>query len=444
MASLTTMKDGSKRVQFVDGNGVRRTIYLGDVPMKTAKSVLTWVEAINDARSTSTGLPSGAAGWLNSLPDTMYAKLMGVGLADPRSSAAAPVGPLALDAMLSQFFAVWRGKESTAIRMRQACDSLLEHFGPGHSVHAIGLPQAQEWRAALVDAGYSEATISRTVLYARQYWTWAVDAELVSSNPFRKVRAGSQRNEARSVMIDRPTIAGVMDAAPDAEWRLLIALGRFGGLRIPSEALRLTWQDVMWDLDLIRVRSPKTEHHEGKGERMVPLFPELRPLLLAAFEEAPEGTHYVIQRYREGANLNPGLRRIIRMAGLVPWPRTWHNLRASRQTELVAEGFAEHVVCSWIGNSKQIARDHYLHITEADIARAVGKTHETTHATTQNPTQQAPEPKRTESHDQIEVVVGTGDMGDGETPEPIFPDSQVGSPGLEPGTPAFSVPCSTN
>ena len=62
--------------------------------------------------------------------------------------------------------------------------------------------------------------------------------------------------------------------------------------------------------------------------------------------------------------------RIIRRAGLEPWPRLFHNLRASRETEL-AERFPIHVVCAWLGNTPDIARKHYLQITDEHFQRAL-------------------------------------------------------------------------
>ncbi len=50
--------------------------------------------------------------------------------------------------------------------------------------------------------------------------------------------------------------------------------------------------------------------------------------------------------------------------------KLWHNLRASRQTELCRE-HPEHVVCYWMGNSRSVAREHYLQVTDADIQRAL-------------------------------------------------------------------------
>ncbi len=89
-----------------------------------------------------------------------------------------------------------------------------------------------------------------------------------------------------------------------------------------------------------------------------------------AFAQASDGAVYVIARYRDTeANLRTLLRRIIERAGLVSWPKLFHNLRASRQTELV-ECHPIHAVCAWLGNSAAIAKEHYLQVTEAHYQRA--------------------------------------------------------------------------
>src|SRR5436190_4729540 len=139
--------------------------------------------------------------------------------------------------------------------------------------------------------------------------------------------------------------------APDAQWRLIIALSRYGGLRCPSEYLALTWDCVDWDRKRITVLSPKTERHEGGESRVIPTFPELEKALDDVWDQAPIGK-YVITRYRDaGSNLRTSFLKIIRRAGLKPWPRLFHNMRASRQTEL-SQSFPIHVVCEWLGNSR--------------------------------------------------------------------------------------------
>jgi hypothetical protein len=84
-------------------------------------------------------------------------------------------------------------------------------------------------------------------------------------------------------------------------------------------------------------------------------------------DEVDEGTVYVVdERFRKAAlgpggwanaNLRTTLTKIVRRAGLQPWPRLFHNLRASRETEL-AESFPIQVVTSWLGNTPNIAMRH--------------------------------------------------------------------------------------
>ena len=158
-----------------------------------------------------------------------------------------------------------------------------------------------------------------------------------------------------------------------------MALSRYGGLRCPSEVLSLCWQDVDWEADRIIVQSPKTEHHPGKANRTIPLFSELRPILAEAFHLAPDGAEFVVDgNYRKSANTQSGLRncnlrtqfeRLLKRAGLQPWPRRFHAMRASRETEL-AKLYPIHVVTSWLGNTPRIALKHYLQVTDTDFEKA--------------------------------------------------------------------------
>lgn len=65
-------------------------------------------------------------------------------------------------------------------------------------------------------------------------------------------------------------------------------------------------------------------------------------------------------RYRDTTgNLRTQLLRIIRRVGLEPWGRLFHNMQASRQTELTDE-FPAHVVADWLGNTPEVADRHCL------------------------------------------------------------------------------------
>ena len=181
-----------------------------------------------------------------------------------------------------------------------------------------------------------------------------------------------QANKAREFFVIRQVAAKVLDACIDAEWRLLFALARFGGLRTPSEPLALTWADVDWERNRLWIRCVNTERHERHGERIIPLH-AVRPYLEAVFDAAPEGSTYVINRYRNAKqNLRTQLKRTIRTAGLTPWPRLWQNLRASCATELADEHPA-HVAAARLGHSVSVANRHYWQATDADFEKTARK-----------------------------------------------------------------------
>ncbi len=64
--------------------------------------------------------------------------------------------------------------------------------------------------------------------------------------------------------------------------------------------------------------------------------------------------------------------RLIQKAGLQPWPRLFHSMRNSRETEL-AKDHPLHIVTAWMGNTPKIAMKHYLMVTDSDFDRATGK-----------------------------------------------------------------------
>ena len=105
------------------------------------------------------------------------------------------------------------------------------------------------------------------------------------------------------------------------------------------------------------------------------------PLMAKAFDPAPEGSIYVVESgYRRAAQTKSGWRncnmrtqfmRIVKRAGLKPWPRLFHAMRGSRETALARE-YPIRVVTSWLGNTVSVAIKHYLQVADDDLARASG------------------------------------------------------------------------
>ena len=373
MASVSSDTGGGKRVQFTGLAGKRQTIRLGLVPVKHADAVARKVEALVAAKHLSQQPDRETAVWLADLPAKLRDRLVVLGLAEPAGKQAHTLADL-----MREFLANLDVKPWTLTMYRQTERCLFDALGPGRPLADIGPLDADKFRRGLLDAGLAAATVSKRVKTARQAFKQAVRWGWLAANPFADVRAGAQTNRARMCYVSDEQVLQVIHACPDAEWRLIVALARFAGLRCPSEVLRLTWNDVQWDIDRFTVHASKTEHHAHGGVRQVPIFSKLRPFLQDAFDAAEPGEPRVITRYRAGSNLQPQLVRLIKRAGLVPWPKAFNNLRSSLITDLAAV-HPLHVLTQWVGNSPEIARLHYTQVTEADYAKAA-----------QNPAQHPP------------------------------------------------------
>lgn len=212
--------------------------------------------------------------------------------------------------------------------------------------------------------------------------------ELIAKSPMADVKAAPQDNKSREYFVTVDETEKIIAECPDAEWRLIVALARYGGLRTPSETFALTLDCIDWERGRVGILSPKTECHAGREARFIPLFPELRPHLEIVFNAAEPGTTFVINRHRLGSsNLRTQLQRIMERAGVKAWPRLFQNMRASRETEL-SRRHPLHVVTSWIGNSAPIAARHYLQVTDSDFDAALERDADSDARATQIPTQQ--------------------------------------------------------
>ena len=368
MASLHQVKQHGRmvyRVAFYDKERRRRFIRLGQMKESVAMGICSRIDHLANLSLAGLPLDAEATAWIAKIGDLLAKKLVTAGLIPERQVAK-------LAPFLDEYLESRKNMRPNSIRIyRTAADALVAHFQPGCDLRDIDAGKADDWRQAMVNGGLAEATVSKRVRIARHFFKRALRKGCVISNPFEDVTGGSERNAERNAYIDVPTIEKAIAAAPGSEWQLIIAFSRYGGLRCPSETLSIKWTDINWETERITVPSPKTARH-GKPYRVMPLFPELRPYLDRAYDLAPEGSVYCINSYRDAtnANLRTQFLRILRRAGIKPWERLFHNLRASRQTDL-ENRFPTHVVCEWLGNTPDVARRHYLQTTEGHFQEAL-------------------------------------------------------------------------
>ena len=302
--------------------------------------------------------------WVSEIGEKLHQKLARAGLIEQRAASS-------LKAFLDAYVEGRKDvKPSTATKWQTSINHLVAFFGASCELRTITEGRADEFRSYLYGQGLAENTVRRCCGIAKQFMRAAQRRGLVDFNAFADQVAAVRGNPEKFYFLTREDAARVMEACPDLQWRMIFSLCRFGGLRCPSEVLALRWQDIDWDRERFIVWSSKTEHHEGKALRVVPLFPELAGVLGEGFADAEDGATYVITRYRGATqNLRTTFRKIIERAGLQPWPKPFQNLRSTRETELSNE-FPLHVVTAWIGNSQLVAAKHYLQVTDDHFGAA--------------------------------------------------------------------------
>ncbi len=370
-----------KRILFRDTTGKQKTLRLGECPKSAAESARVAIGHLLIAKRHASVPHPDAVRWLDGIDDALYSRVAALGLCRPREG----VAVVTLASLLARFDETATVKPSTRAAYKQTTDSLREHLRGDTPLASITAANADGWRKAIAepvkvkgDDGKEKtkqlapATVAKRVHVARAIFKRAVRWGLIASNPFAELRAGSQSNPDRAFYVSPESIRAILKACPDAEWRAIVALSRYAGLRCPSEVVALRWGDVNWELGRLTVRSPKTAGHEGHAVRVVPIAPELRPILQDLFDRAEPGTEPVVPRLRDpGVNLRTHFERIIAKAGVTPWPRLFHNMRASCACDWV-ERFPAHVVAGWLGHSPLIAARHYLQTRDAHFDLATG------------------------------------------------------------------------
>jgi integrase len=378
MASLSNDPGGTRRI-LVIVDGKRRTIRLGDIPKRQAEGILREITALSSARIDGSAPPERTAKWLAGIDSKLRKRLVTAGLVAPTEPVAAKQAPTVAE-LAAQFEAQRfpRLKLNTQANYKRSFARFVAMVGADKLVSDVTPGDAEAFRDKLLNDGAAEATARRHCADACILMGYAVKHRIIDRNPFvdcgdavpRKIRGTKHTAD-----ISNETFAKVLAVVESPELRLAFCLSRYGGLRVPSEIRGLRWSDVDWGRRRFRVLSPKTERYEGRAERMVPLFPELMKAFEALYLTREGDDDALVMPWvsqRPGNYVARQLVAAAERAKVTRWPRIMHNMRATRQTELEHD-YPTHVVCAWLGNSPDVARETYLRVRDEDFDKAAQK-----------------------------------------------------------------------
>lgn len=366
-------KDGNGwRIRFYDGSGVCQQIRVSGISKAKAVAINVHVTELNAANISGISVDRPTAAWLGKIGDVLHAKLVAAGLCESRTKA--PKKTL-VEAIQHH---IGRGRtkagrpasESTLKKWKASHKHLAEFFGD-RLIDAITVEDAENFRdwLSLKRVGktgklFAENNVRTVIACAKVFFNAAKRRKWIVDNPFEHEVSEIEENRTRSEYVPPEIIAKVMKSCPDDQWKLMLALWRFAGLR-KMEVFELRWEHVQWDVRTMVVHAPKTSR-----QRLVPIAAIL-PYLEAVKATASRSDPAIISRYSKPlTNLDKPFKLIIRQAGVTPWLKPFQNLRASCETDWLdwvgpkGERISSHVVAAWIGHSVKVQAKHYAQVDQ--------------------------------------------------------------------------------
>jgi len=230
MASIARDPGGRRRILFVAPDGSRKTIRLGKVPQRTAEAVKVKVEALVVASITNQAPDDETARWVAGLGDELADRLASVGLIPKRAVAT-------LGAFIDEYVGCRVDvKGATAVTYRQTRRNLIDYLGADKPLREITQGDADGFRLHLVGEGLAENTVRRRCGIAKQFLRAAERRGLVHRNAFSDLVSAVQATPNRLRFITPQDTARILEACPDRNWRLIVALARLRRVALPERS----------------------------------------------------------------------------------------------------------------------------------------------------------------------------------------------------------------
>ncbi|HPS56183.1 MAG TPA: phage integrase SAM-like domain-containing protein, partial [Sedimentisphaerales bacterium] len=262
MASIIRQKtDNGIRyfIQLSPGeNKARPKIALGSVNKRQAETAKINIQELVKSKNTGATIPPAVQEWLAGITDGLRKRLETLNIIEHKNSG----NGFTVAAWVERYIKSRPDVKEATRRKWHDVEIKLATFFKTETMDEITVQHAKNFRVYLQTVvGLAENSIRRQTGIARQFFNSAIDAGLITKNPFRGQSVSLRANKARFYYIQPETAYSVLEACPDAQWRLIFGLARWGGLRCPSEVLRLQWQDIDFEHERFTVHASKTEHH---------------------------------------------------------------------------------------------------------------------------------------------------------------------------------------
>ncbi len=273
--------------------------------------------------------------------------------------------------------------------IKEAFDKLEAFFTDDPLIGSIRPDRAKDYRLWLAQQTtgsknprpLSLATVRRHVRYCRAIFSRALKERALTglaANPFADETGAGPKVAKTWYTVTDEDMAKILEACPSDGWRAMFALCRWAGTRL-GEARRLRWAEVVRTHPptlLILKADQDAEDTTKQRNRKTPIEPRLMALLDEVFARAPEGSAGPCDGLPESQKILSAQAAVItKRAGLV-YAKPLHTLRKNRITEWRRQVPLD-VVTEWVGNSPDVAEDHYVRAELPELEKITGQRAET-------------------------------------------------------------------
>ncbi len=284
---------------------------------------------------------------------------------------------------------------ATMARYRSHTKAFLEWLGDERRkkpLESITSNDVRRWRESLQDSGRAGKTVMAYTKDIGAVYRAAARDGLVAFNPVASLDPIDTSDSLDRKPFTGEEVGRLLAAAPSEEWRGLILVAAFTGLRL-GDAARLSWSSV--DLAAKKITLIPSKTKRKKREVQIPIQPNLLHYLLNLSIEDDDPAAPVFPKLsRTPLNSRSGLsltfNKVMSAAGVdrgkasrqsdeekgvgrVIYERGFHSLRHTFTSWLRNAGVSEEDRMALTGHSTRAAHATYSHADEAALREAIAK-----------------------------------------------------------------------
>lgn len=288
--------------------------------------------------------------------------------------------------------------KATMARYNSHTEAFLSWLGPIRRVkplESITPQDARLWREKLQDEGRAGKTVLSYIKDVGAIYRAAMREGLISFNPFSTAIADTPTDDSQDRKpFTEDEVAALLNAAPTEEWRGLILVAAFTGLRL-GDAATLSWKAV--DLAEKKITLMPAKTRKKRKVVRIPIAPDLLAYLETATvtsdkPDAPvfntlsktsigarAGLSQTFNSIMTAAGVDRGEpSRVLKEgqdkgAGRITYERGFHSLRHTFTSWLRNAGVDEEDRMALTGHSTRESHAIYSHTAEETLRGAIAK-----------------------------------------------------------------------